>query len=81
MDGQCRDGRALLAAGHYQQALRILTRPIELDPGNARTIALRGEAYLAMGRHEEARADFARATELDPGYIPPQGPGSEPDSV
>ena len=53
--------------GRYEEALADFSRAIELDPGNAWAIAVRGETYREMERYEEALADLNRAIELDPG--------------
>jgi tetratricopeptide (TPR) repeat protein len=51
------------------EALAGLNRAIELDPGNARTIASRGQVYQAMKRDDEALIDYNRAIELDLGSV------------
>jgi Flp pilus assembly protein TadD len=46
------------------EAIRALSRAVELEPGNALFHAELGRAYLAAGRKEEARRELQRSLTL-----------------
>jgi tetratricopeptide (TPR) repeat protein len=49
--------------GNPDEALRDLTRAIDLDPSSPDAFVNRGNLLLKAGRSEEARRDFQRACE------------------
>ncbi len=61
-------GRQQSAHDDYQQAVRSLTRAIELDPRRAEAYNARGYAYLRLRNLAAAIADFSQAIRLRPGY-------------
>ncbi len=52
--------------GCYEEALADFERAVELAPGCARAIVLRGSAYRKMGRYRDALSNFDRVIELKP---------------
>eukprot|EP01047_Picozoa_sp_COSAG01_P047442 COSAG01_NODE_4532_length_4948_cov_3.063724_1_plen_307_part_10 len=58
-----------LKLGQYEQAARVASRVLEVDPDHTKALYRRGQARLAMGDATHARAarsDFERALELAP---------------
>ncbi len=53
-------GRALLAAGRWEAAVKELTRAAELEPRLRQAYVLLGRAYQRLGRREEAKEAFER---------------------
>ena len=45
---------------------RDFDRSLELDPGNAETLAARGLAHTSLEQHELAIEDYTRVIDLDP---------------
>ncbi len=62
-------GHAQLKQHKLPEALRHLTKSIELDDEDGDAYALRGEAYSAIGKANLAQQDFARAKKLIPGVF------------
>ena len=62
-------GHRALGASHYDLAISLLTRAIELDPGNAPALYNLGEAYNELGRLEEAIVAYQRHLEIKPGEV------------
>ncbi|HBE72376.1 MAG TPA: hypothetical protein DDW52_29935 [Planctomycetaceae bacterium] len=60
-------GHAQLKQHKWNDAVRSLTKSIELDDRDGDTYALRGEAYSALGKSDFAKRDFAKAKKLMPG--------------
>jgi tetratricopeptide (TPR) repeat protein len=60
---------AYLRAHAYDQALGVVEAGLELVPGDAALLALRGEAKAGLGDPEGALADWRRALELEPDDI------------
>lgn len=58
-------GEALLKAGEFEEAARVLEESIELGGADAWAFALRGEALGRLGRGPESRVDFRKALALD----------------
>ncbi|MEV5918460.1 tetratricopeptide repeat protein [Streptomyces pseudogriseolus] len=60
--------RALAHAARADHAAAVaeLSGALALTPGDARTLALRGEYLRLLGRHTDAVADLERAAALDP---------------
>jgi tetratricopeptide (TPR) repeat protein len=59
-------GRALLAARHAHQAVTVLERARQLEPGRGSVAELLARAYYASGRLGAARAAFAEVVERNP---------------
>ncbi|GAB4063408.1 tetratricopeptide repeat protein [Uliginosibacterium sediminicola] len=59
-------GRARLALGQTEEALRDFDCVLQQDADNLPALNARGVALDALGRHEDARSMFARASALDP---------------
>lgn len=55
-------------AENYQGAVKLFTRAIEIDPGNAQAYNERAFALLGMHRDRDAIADFERALEINPNF-------------
>jgi tetratricopeptide (TPR) repeat protein len=62
---------AYLAAGRYEDAERVVRAGLELAPGDAHLVELRGEVFARTGRAGEALACWRRAVELDPENLSP----------
>jgi tetratricopeptide (TPR) repeat protein len=58
----------LLDQEESAEAVEMLDRAIEADPGNALNYADRGRAQAALKNREEAVRDLSRAIELDPDF-------------
>ncbi|CAL78390.1 putative O-linked N-acetylglucosamine transferase, SPINDLY family; TPR domain protein [Bradyrhizobium sp. ORS 278] len=54
--------------GHFDQAVLLLTRAVEIDPRSADVQSDLGLALSRLGRHEEARVRFERAIALKPNF-------------
>ena len=54
--------------GRWEDAERVMARAIELNPGAADALFLRGAALQKLHRHEEAAGCFGRALALNPGF-------------
>ncbi len=61
-------GIALSREGQYEQAIRDLTKAIELDPGYAKAYYERSKIYAYSDEWDKAIADCDRAIEIDPVY-------------
>ena len=59
-------GVALGSLGRYDEAVRDFDRSLELDPGNAETLAAKGLAHTSLEQHEQAIEDYSRVLDLDP---------------
>jgi Tfp pilus assembly protein PilF len=59
-------GSALLSGGHYHQAVIVLERAREQEPGKASIREALARAYYAVRRHAAARDEFEAALEIDP---------------
>ncbi len=59
-------GAALLAAGQFEEALRMLSQAVGEDPGSAGVRANRSVALRNLNLFAEALAEASRAIELDP---------------
>jgi lipoprotein NlpI len=61
-------GRAAAAWEKKQseEALKLVTKAVELDPKNAGAFLLRGQIFAGLNKHAEAVADFDQTIKLDP---------------
>ena len=59
-------GKALRAAGHYAEAIRILTESVKCMPDTATPLIELGLALAASGRFEDAHASLEQAWRRDP---------------
>jgi Flp pilus assembly protein TadD len=59
-------GRARLALGQTEEALRDFDCVLQQDADNLPALNARGVALDSLGRHDEAQRMFARASALDP---------------
>lgn len=64
-------GRAYLALGRVNRALRILDRAVELDPLSARAIEARAETLYQRGDEAGALKEFKAANQLKPEWDAP----------
>jgi tetratricopeptide (TPR) repeat protein/alkyl hydroperoxide reductase subunit AhpC len=55
---------------HYEEAVGLYTRAIELDPKRGASYYGRGLTYSNWGKHDQAIPDDTRAIELNPGSSP-----------
>jgi|SRR5579862_1113626 len=60
--------RDQIALTHFQEAVRLATMGVTLDPRQARIYNTRGYAYLRLGDFSAALADFSEAIRLRPDY-------------
>ncbi|MDD5025020.1 MAG: tetratricopeptide repeat protein [Methanoregula sp.] len=58
----------LAEAGHYEQALDLVSREIKTDANNANAWYNKGIILFKMGRFQDARNSFAQATDIDPAF-------------
>src|SRR5688572_24370801 len=63
-------GRAHLAAGNIEDALRELRAAAALGPAIADAALALGEALMAAGHLPSAVAEFERAARLEPNFAP-----------
>ena len=61
-----RRGCTLLDGNHNHQAVVVLERAREQEPGKASIRETLARAYYAAGRPDAARAEFEAALEIDP---------------
>jgi len=61
-------GKALLAAGRYQEAIDYLSIGLQYSPKVADGYYDRGQAYLKLGKKSEAKKDSEMAIELNSEY-------------
>lgn len=66
-------GTAYNYLGRYSDAIRELTRAIEMDPNWSWPYTNRGVSYLRSKRYDDALADTLRSIELDPTRYAPYG--------
>ena len=59
-------GKTLHGAGHFQEALRALSKAIELSPDHADAYHERAHAYEGLKEWDRASADFAEAIQMSP---------------
>ncbi len=59
---------ALVALGHFEEAIAAGKRATELDPLSAVNMVDQGSNYMYARRFKEAEATFRRAIELDPTF-------------
>lgn len=52
--------------GNYEEAIRLFTQAVQLDPNNGVIYHNRGMAYIRLERWREAITDFSRAIALSP---------------
>ncbi len=60
-------GKARVALGQTEQAIKDLSRALELAPDDVSALAQRGRARWLRGDHQSALDDFDRVIELEPG--------------
>ena len=60
-------GVSLASLGMRERAMACYDRALQLDPGQARVMARRGDLLVAMGRREEAVGWYDRALGCEPG--------------
>ena len=60
------EGRELRAGGHFQEALRVLSKAIDLNPEHERAYHDRAHAYEGLKEWDRALADFAEAMRISP---------------
>jgi tetratricopeptide (TPR) repeat protein len=58
----------LFATNDAEEAIRDLTRALELAPDNPEAYYQRGLAYALLGRRDKALADYEQTCALDPGH-------------
>lgn len=61
-----REGNIYRDEGNHEQAEKIFTEAIELNPENALAWHNRGWAYVEQKKYKQAMEDFNKATELNP---------------
>jgi tetratricopeptide (TPR) repeat protein len=59
-------GKDLAYKGHYDQAIAVLSKAIDKNPGLAKAYTVRAFAYEGKGKHAEAIADATKAISIDP---------------
>jgi tetratricopeptide (TPR) repeat protein len=64
-----RRGRSLSNRGKFDEALRILSQAIEIDPNLPAALNARGYAQLRLRNYERAIGDFSKAIRLNPNYV------------
>lgn len=52
--------------GQYEEAIRLLRRAVDIDPGYAEAWLLLGNQHMELGQYREARALYQRCLDLDP---------------
>ena len=64
-------GKALLAKGDYENALRLAKKVLELKPGSAAGLMMMGDAYRALGKREKALDAYLQSQEGSNLYMEP----------
>lgn len=65
-DDYLKRGKMRLAKRQYADAVKDLTKCIELDPKSVDAFSERGSAYFMLGKFDESVADFDKQIKLDP---------------
>jgi len=60
------EGDTLIRLGRHREAVRALSRSLEIRPGYAPAVQKRGYAYFSLRDFEKAEADYREAVKLDP---------------
>jgi tetratricopeptide (TPR) repeat protein len=63
-------GMALMGPGHYQDAIPLFTRAVEIWPQHAQAYFERGNAHQILNQPDAALADFELALKIDPNLAP-----------
>ena len=66
-------GEAALFAGRFDEAVRFMSKALELDPRATAAQAQIATAYQALGDPAKAERSFRLAHEISPGYSSPAG--------
>lgn len=61
------EGMKYLKDADYENALKSLSKAVQMDPGDSRAFAYRGKAYFEMQDYRRASGDFEKAIDLDKG--------------
>ena len=70
--GQILDqARSLAGRGRHEEALRLADKALELKPGSATALVLRGDALRGLARPEEAREAYVAAAGAAPMFLEP----------
>src|SRR5439155_13638769 len=65
-----RRGEVYLKLGQFDEAIKDLSKSLELSASSAKAYFARSRAYSAQGLSDLSQADYEKAVELDPGYGP-----------
>ena len=57
-----------LSMGSYEEAIRYLKKPLEVNPKNMNVLPKLAFCYVAVGRDDEARAVASKILELQPKF-------------
>jgi tetratricopeptide (TPR) repeat protein len=60
-------GRSLSQSGHFEEALTVLDKAIQLNPRNVEALNGRGITHYYKKQYDMAIDDYTRAIKLDPG--------------
>jgi len=64
---ECYDrGKAAVLAGHYREAVELLTKALEMSPGNVEALLERGKARTGIKDYKRALGDFDKVITLQP---------------
>jgi tetratricopeptide (TPR) repeat protein len=58
--------RSYAAAGELEKAVAAVSVALDIDPGDADVLLLRGDYYLALGQPDLAMADYRQSLRLEP---------------
>lgn len=68
-EGLLQEGEKLFQAKKYNEAIKVLSSSITLNPMRAHTLFVRGRAYNKIGEQSKAIDDFTRSLNINPNNI------------
>jgi tetratricopeptide (TPR) repeat protein len=68
-EGLLQEGEKLFQAKKYNEAIKVLSSSITLNPMRAHTLFVRGRAYNKIGEQSKAIDDFTRSLSINPNNI------------
>ncbi len=58
-------GKFLRDSGLYLQAIKFVTKAMDLDPLDPNSYAVRGDIHRLIGNYDRAATDFQKALEIE----------------
>ncbi|PZM79038.1 MAG: hypothetical protein DKT66_21375 [Candidatus Melainabacteria bacterium] len=68
-EGLLQEGEKLFEAKKYNEAIKVLSNSINMNPMRAHTLFIRGRAYNKVGEQSKAIDDFTRSLSINPNNV------------